>query len=70
MKSLLLKRRKILLLFLLGVGAPSVALSYLAFRGIRNERALLEQRRAGEHRAVSRFISDTMVAEINMAAPT
>ena len=67
MESLLLKRRKILLLFLLGVGIPSVALGYLAFRGIRNERALLEQRRVGEHRAVSRLISDTMVAEITMA---
>jgi len=45
MELSLLRRRKIPLLFLLGVGIPSLALSYLAFRGIRNELALLEQRR-------------------------
>ncbi len=64
MESLLLKRRKIPLLFLLGVGIPSLALGYLAFRGIRNEIALQEQRRAAEHRALSQLIRDTVEAEI------
>jgi signal transduction histidine kinase len=67
MESLLHKRRKILWLFLLGVGIPSLALGYLAFRGIRNELASLEQRRLEEHRAVSRLISDALAQEITMA---
>lgn len=64
MESSLVKRRKITLLFLLGVGLPSLALSYLAFRGIRNELALTEQRRLDEHRALSRLLSDTIAGEI------
>jgi signal transduction histidine kinase len=67
MESPQLKRRKILLLFLLGVGVPSLALGYLAFRGIRNELALREQRRLDEHRTVSRLVSDTLVAEMTLA---
>jgi signal transduction histidine kinase len=67
MESSLVKRRKITLLFLLGVGLPSVVLSYLAFRGIRNELALTEQRRLDEHRALSRLLSDTIAGEIAAA---
>ena len=37
------KRRRILLLFLLGIGLPSFLLGYLAFRGVRNDQALLER---------------------------
>jgi signal transduction histidine kinase len=64
MESSLVKRRKITLLFLLGIGLPSLVLSYLAFRGIRNELALTEQRRLDEHRALSRLLSDTIAGEI------
>jgi len=60
MKFSLLRRRKIAFLFLLGVGIPSLALSYLAFRGIRNELAFLEQRWLDEHREISRLIGDTL----------
>jgi signal transduction histidine kinase len=60
MELSLLGRRKIALLFLLGVGIPSLALAYLAFRGIRNELALLEQRRLGEHRALAELVGDTV----------
>ena len=67
MESLQRKRRKILLLFLLGVGIPSVALGYLALRGIRNELASQEQRRLSEHRALSALISDTLMREITLA---
>jgi len=67
MESSLKKRRKIMLLFLLGVGLPSLVLGYLAFRGIRNERALMEQRRLDEHRALSRLLSDTIASEITGA---
>jgi signal transduction histidine kinase len=37
------KRNRILLLFVLGVGVPSLLLGYLAFRGIQNDQALLEK---------------------------
>ncbi len=67
MESLQRKRRKILLLFLLGVGVPSLALGYLAFRGIRNELAVQEQRRLDEHRAAARLVSDTVVSAITSA---
>ncbi|MCJ7628986.1 MAG: hypothetical protein MUO50_11445, partial [Longimicrobiales bacterium] len=65
MEFSLLKRRKLLLLFLLGGGVPSLALSLLAFRGIQNELALLEQRRLDEHRALAELISDTLAARID-----
>jgi signal transduction histidine kinase len=67
MELSLLKRRRIPLLFLLGVGIPSLALSYLAFRGIRNELALLEQRRLGEHRALAELVGDTITERIAAA---
>lgn len=61
-----LRRRKLPLLFLLGVAVPSLALAYLAFRGIRNELALLEQRRLEEHRALAELVSDTMAERIGV----
>jgi signal transduction histidine kinase len=67
MESSLAKRRKITLLFLLGVALPSLVLSCLAFRGIRNELALTEQRRLDEHRTLSRLLSDTIAGEIAAA---
>jgi len=67
MESLQAKRRKILLLFLLGVGLPSLALGYLALRGIRNEQALLAQRRLDDHRTVARALADLVVTEIDAA---
>jgi len=65
MEFSLLKRRKLPLLFLLGVGVPSLALSLLAFRGIQNELALLEQRRLDQHRALAGLISDTLAIRID-----
>ncbi|HSM36122.1 MAG TPA: HAMP domain-containing sensor histidine kinase [Longimicrobiales bacterium] len=38
-------RTRILLYFLLGIAAPSGLLAYLAFRGIQNDRALVERER-------------------------
>ena len=43
MKRLKQKQFRILFLFILGVGVPSLLLGYLAFRGIRNDQALLER---------------------------
>ena len=40
------QRRRIVLLFGLGIVLPSVLLGYLAFRGIQNDRALVEKERA------------------------
>jgi len=40
--------RRIILLFVLGIGLPSSLLGYLALRGIRNDQALLEQERREE----------------------
>lgn len=70
MELSLLKRRRIPLLFLLGVGIPSLALSYLAFRGISNELAALEQRRLGEHRALAELVGDTIAERIAVAERT
>ncbi len=55
-------RRKLPLLFLEGVAFPCLALGFLAVRGIRNELALVQQRRQSEHRAVAALISDTIAA--------
>jgi len=42
------QRRRIVLLFGLGIVLPSLLLGYLAFRGIQNDRALLEKERLAE----------------------
>ncbi len=47
------KRKKILLLFLFGIVLPCLLLGYLAFRGVRNDRALLEKNRMEEHRRIA-----------------
>lgn len=60
------RRERITLLFLLGVGLPSLGLSYLAFRGIRNDLALREQQRLGELRTAASRI--TGVVEERIAA--
>ena len=42
------QRRRIVLLFGLGIVLPSLLLGYLAFRGIQNDRALLEKEKLAE----------------------
>lgn len=44
------QRRRIVLLFGLGIVLPSLLLGYLAFRGVQNDRALLEKERLEETR--------------------
>jgi anti-sigma regulatory factor (Ser/Thr protein kinase) len=46
-------RRWILTCFLLGIALPSGLLAYLAFRGIQNDRALVERERRHEFRQVA-----------------
>ena len=53
-------RRRILLLFSLGIAAPSFLLGYLALRGIQNDRALVEQERRNEHRLIAARIGESL----------
>lgn len=59
------RRRRILLHFVLGIGLPSLLLGYLAFRGIRNDTALLEKERLGKHQGISQRIIDSISDEIS-----
>src|SRR5512143_652707 len=60
------RQKRVLLLFLLGIVAPSLLLGYLAFRGIQNDRALLEQTRIGAQRRtadlITRAVTDAVKA--------
>jgi hypothetical protein len=49
-------RRRIILLFVLGIGLPATLLGYLALRGVGNDQALLERERREE---LSRYASLT-----------
>lgn len=53
MKPLMPKRKRTLLLFLFGIVLPCLLLGYLAFRGVQNDRALLEKNRMEEHRRIA-----------------
>ncbi|MDZ7288694.1 MAG: HAMP domain-containing histidine kinase [candidate division KSB1 bacterium] len=54
------KRRRILLLFSLGIGLPCLLLSYLAFRGIQNDQALLERETLNQHRRAADLITSSI----------
>jgi signal transduction histidine kinase len=53
MKSAIPKRKRIVFLFLFGIVLPCLLLGYLAFRGVQNDRALLEKNRVDEHRRIA-----------------
>ena len=57
-------RTRILLLFSLGIAAPSLLLGYLALRGIQNDRALVEQERRNEHRLIAARIGEFLDEQI------
>jgi len=59
------KRRKILLHLLLGIGLPCLLLGYLAFRGVQNDRALLEKERHDRHEKAAHRIAESMNDEIS-----
>lgn len=59
------KRRRILLLFLIGIGLPSLILGYLALRGIQSERVLSEKRTLDEHRRVGELITSSLDKNIS-----
>ena len=51
-------RRRTILLFALGIALPSSLLGYLAFRGIRNDQALLERERREDLRRIASVTVD------------
>jgi signal transduction histidine kinase/tetratricopeptide (TPR) repeat protein len=59
MKRTFPKRTRILLLFIGGIGLPSLLLGYLAFRGVKNDQALIEKDRIEEHRRIANRIVQT-----------
>jgi len=65
METSILRRRKILLHFFLGIGLPSLLLGYLAFRGIQNDIALLEKERLNEHNKIAQQIAESINAKIS-----
>ena len=60
MKHVKQKQFRILFLFIFGIGIPSLLLGYLAFRGIRNDQALLER----EKREELQSSAETITSEI------
>jgi len=68
------KRRRIVLLFGLGIVLPSLLLGYLAFRGIQNDRALVEKERLEDTRRaadrVTRAVDDAMTTAEETLAKT
>jgi len=60
------KRRRIVFLFGLGIVLPSLLLGYLAFRGVQNDRALVEKERLEDTRRsadrVTRAVDDAITA--------
>jgi signal transduction histidine kinase len=64
------KRTRILILFLFGIGLPSLLLAYLAFRGIRNDQALLEQERLQENRRFAELVTDSIDESISEVEQT
>ncbi|UCC99390.1 MAG: hypothetical protein JSW66_05795 [Phycisphaerales bacterium] len=65
METSIHRRRRILLHFLLGIGLPSLLLGYLAFRGIKNDMALLDKERLNEHNAIARQITESIDQKIS-----
>jgi signal transduction histidine kinase len=53
MKRTFPRQPRILFLFIGGIGLPSLLLGYLAFRGIKNDQALIEKDRIEEHRRIA-----------------
>lgn len=57
-------RKRILLLFFFGIAFPSFLLGYLAFRGIRNDQALVERERQDRHRGIAELIAGSLDASV------
>lgn len=64
------KRKRIFFLFFAGIGLPSLFLAYLAFRGIQNDRALVEKNKLDEHRRLSGLITREVDENISKVEQT
>jgi signal transduction histidine kinase/tetratricopeptide (TPR) repeat protein len=64
------KRKRVFFLFFAGIGLPSLFLAYLAFRGIQNDRALVEKSRLDEHRRIAGLIIREVDENISKAEQT
>jgi signal transduction histidine kinase len=64
------KAIQIKLYFFLGIALPCILLSYFAYRGVRNDRALMEKKLENEHRnaveQVARDVNDIFANEIQL----
>jgi signal transduction histidine kinase len=58
------RRKRIPLLFLIGIGIPCLLLGYLAFRGIQNDQALLEKERLNDHRKILELVNRSVEEDI------
>lgn len=59
-------KMKVILLFLISLGVPSVFLLYLAIRGIENDQALAEQKLLFEHKAMASSLANRVDKEISL----
>jgi len=58
------KPKKIPLLFSLGIGIPCILLGYLAFRGVKNDQALLEKERLNEQHEILEKVTESIEENI------
>ena len=64
------KNNRILILFLFGIALPSILLGYLAYRGIRNDQALLEKKKREEQLRMAQRITsciDDSIRDVEQA---
>jgi len=59
-------KMKVILLFLISLGIPSVFLLYLAIRGIENDQTLAKQRLLSEHKAMANSLATGVDKEISL----
>jgi len=57
-------QRRVWLLFLTGILLPSLLLGYLAFRGIRNDQALIEKQKADSQRRTADVVTAALIDRI------
>jgi signal transduction histidine kinase len=58
------KRKRIFILFFMGIVLPSLLLGYLAFRGVKNDQALVEKNRLDEQRRNAESVIRTLGASV------
>jgi len=67
MKLVITKTQKIFILFILGIGFPCILLSFFAYRGIKNDQALIEKEKRKEFLDVANFVTTIVADTINEA---